>query len=141
MAARPPQREQSRRGGSRPGRRRAARAGAASTRHGRTNASRESRPTGAGRRRGRNRRRRLRWPRLLWPPRSSLGSDGPLHSGKESLEMPQHELLSRIQSAADVQKMSLAELNKLADEMRDVLCNLLSTRTAHFASNLGVVEL
>ena len=25
--------------------------------------------------------------------------------------------------------------------MRDVLCNLLSTRTAHFASNLGVVEL
>ena len=37
--------------------------------------------------------------------------------------------------------MSLADLNQLAEEIRDVLCNLLSTRSAHFASNLGVVEL
>ena len=37
--------------------------------------------------------------------------------------------------------MSLAELKQLAAEIRDVLCNLLSTRSAHFASNLGVVEL
>ncbi len=29
----------------------------------------------------------------------------------------------------------------MAAEIRDVLCNLLATRTAHFASNLGVVEL
>ncbi len=38
-------------------------------------------------------------------------------------------------------RMSVAELEKLGGEIRDVLCNLLATRTAHFASNLGVVEL
>jgi 1-deoxy-D-xylulose-5-phosphate synthase len=32
-------------------------------------------------------------------------------------------------------------LAQLADEIREVLCNLVATRTAHFASNLGVVEL
>jgi len=37
--------------------------------------------------------------------------------------------------------MSAQELEKLGVEIRDVLCNLLATRTAHFASNLGVVEL
>jgi 1-deoxy-D-xylulose-5-phosphate synthase len=37
--------------------------------------------------------------------------------------------------------MSTQELEQLAAEIRDVLCNLLATRTAHFASNLGVVEL
>src|SRR6187431_1879935 len=52
-----------------------------------------------------------------------------------------HQLLSKIESAADLQKMSVGELTTLAAEIRDVLCNLLSTRTAHFASNLGVVEL
>jgi 1-deoxy-D-xylulose-5-phosphate synthase len=52
-----------------------------------------------------------------------------------------HQLLSKIESAADLQKMTVGELTTLAAEIRDVLCNLLSTRTAHFASNLGVVEL
>lgn len=37
--------------------------------------------------------------------------------------------------------MTVSELEKLGDEIRDVLCNLLAIRTAHFASNLGVVEL
>jgi 1-deoxy-D-xylulose-5-phosphate synthase len=55
--------------------------------------------------------------------------------------MTKHPLLSRLQSAHDLQGMSLAELNALGDEIRDVLCNLLAERTAHFASNLGVVEL
>jgi 1-deoxy-D-xylulose-5-phosphate synthase len=50
-------------------------------------------------------------------------------------------LLSNIQSAIDLHGMSLAELQQLADEIRGVLCGLLSIRTAHFASNLGVVEL
>jgi 1-deoxy-D-xylulose-5-phosphate synthase len=35
----------------------------------------------------------------------------------------------------------LPQLERLADEMREVLCNLVSCRSAHFASNLGVVEL
>jgi 1-deoxy-D-xylulose-5-phosphate synthase len=50
-------------------------------------------------------------------------------------------LLSKIESPRDLQGLSLAELEQLAGEMREVLCNLVSSRTAHFASNLGVVEL
>src|SRR5215212_599057 len=52
-----------------------------------------------------------------------------------------HKHLARLESAYALQKMSVAELTELAGEMRNVLCNLLSSRTAHFASNLGVVEL
>jgi 1-deoxy-D-xylulose-5-phosphate synthase len=40
-----------------------------------------------------------------------------------------------------MQKLSLPQLEQLAGEMREVLCNLISSRSAHFASNLGVVEL
>jgi len=52
-----------------------------------------------------------------------------------------HELLSKIETAKDLHSMSVRQLDQLAGEIRDVLCNLLSARTAHFASNLGVVEL
>lgn len=52
-----------------------------------------------------------------------------------------HEKLSKLESAKDLHGMSVQELEAVADEIRDVLCNLLSSRTAHFASNLGVVEL
>ncbi len=52
-----------------------------------------------------------------------------------------HPLLSKLDSAEPLQNFSSAELSQAADEIRDVLCNLLATRTAHFASNLGVVEL
>jgi len=51
------------------------------------------------------------------------------------------KILSSIQSAIDLHGLSLPELQQLADEIREVLCGLLSIRTAHFASNLGVVEL
>jgi 1-deoxy-D-xylulose-5-phosphate synthase len=51
------------------------------------------------------------------------------------------KLLAQIQSPHDLQKLSAAELEQLATEMRLALCNLVSNRTAHFASNLGVVEL
>jgi 1-deoxy-D-xylulose-5-phosphate synthase len=51
------------------------------------------------------------------------------------------KLLSKVESPRDLQGMSQAELEQLALEMRAALCNLLSNRTAHFASNLGVVEL
>lgn len=49
--------------------------------------------------------------------------------------------LPKIESPRDLSALSLPELEQLANEMREVLCNLVSTRTAHFASNLGVVEL
>ncbi|MEM7476981.1 MAG: 1-deoxy-D-xylulose-5-phosphate synthase N-terminal domain-containing protein, partial [Planctomycetota bacterium] len=51
------------------------------------------------------------------------------------------KLLENIESARDLHSMSLQELEQVANEIRDVLCGLLSIRTAHFASNLGVVEL
>ncbi len=50
-------------------------------------------------------------------------------------------LLSTIESPRDLHGLSVAELEQLAAEMREALCNLVSNRTAHFASNLGVVEL
>ena len=50
-------------------------------------------------------------------------------------------LLSRIDSPADLQQFSDEELERLAQEMRDELVRVLSIRPAHFASNLGVVEL
>ncbi len=49
--------------------------------------------------------------------------------------------LEHLESAIDLHGMSVAQLNNIADEIREVLCGLLSIRTAHFASNLGVVEL
>lgn len=50
-------------------------------------------------------------------------------------------LLSRIGSPADLRKLSHADLEQLASEIRVELCRPLSSRSAHFASNLGVVEL
>lgn len=58
-------------------------------------------------------------------------------SGKVS----EHQILSTIENPRDLSKLSLPQLEVLASEMRDVLCNLVACRSAHFASNLGVVEL
>src|SRR5438445_311929 len=51
------------------------------------------------------------------------------------------ELLSTIASPADLHKLSDAQLLELAQEMRNELIRVLSIRPAHFASNLGVIEL
>lgn len=51
------------------------------------------------------------------------------------------ELLSTIGSPHDLQGLSQKQLEQLAGEMREAICRLAATRTAHFASNLGVVEL
>ncbi len=50
-------------------------------------------------------------------------------------------LLPQIASPQDLQGLSDADLTQLAQEMRDELVRVLSIRPAHFASNLGVVEL
>jgi 1-deoxy-D-xylulose-5-phosphate synthase len=50
-------------------------------------------------------------------------------------------VLPRIESPADLHALSEEELVQLAQEMRDELVRVLSIRPAHFASNLGVVEL
>ncbi|MFO0966590.1 MAG: 1-deoxy-D-xylulose-5-phosphate synthase [Gemmataceae bacterium] len=51
------------------------------------------------------------------------------------------ELLPNIHSPADLHQLNDAQLMQLAQEMRDELVRVLSIRPAHFASNLGVVEL
>ncbi len=50
-------------------------------------------------------------------------------------------LLSHIQSPADLHALTDEQLAQLAREMRDELVRVLCTRPAHFASNLGVIEL
>jgi 1-deoxy-D-xylulose-5-phosphate synthase len=51
------------------------------------------------------------------------------------------KLLATIGGPADLKKFSQKELTQLAGEIREAICRLACTRTAHFASNLGVVEL
>ena len=51
------------------------------------------------------------------------------------------QILPTLKSAKDLHDMPVKQLNQAADEIRDTLCNLLRLRAAHFASNLGVVEL
>jgi 1-deoxy-D-xylulose-5-phosphate synthase len=53
----------------------------------------------------------------------------------------EHPLLASLQDAMPLRTFTPKQLESVAAEIRDVLCNLLATRTAHFASNLGVVEL
>jgi 1-deoxy-D-xylulose-5-phosphate synthase len=50
-------------------------------------------------------------------------------------------LLAAIQSPADLHRLTDEQLVQLAQELRDDLVRVLSIRPAHFASNLGVVEL
>ncbi|MEO1619114.1 MAG: 1-deoxy-D-xylulose-5-phosphate synthase [Planctomycetota bacterium] len=57
------------------------------------------------------------------------------------MSQPKHPLLASLQDATGLKELAPAQLETAAEEIRDVLCNLLATRTAHFASNLGVVEL
>src|SRR5688500_10010002 len=67
----------------------------------------------------------------------SVGGDG--SPGERDATMS--EILSRITGPADLHPLTDQELVQLAHEMRDELIRVLSIRPAHFASNLGVVEL
>src|SRR5207244_7787479 len=51
------------------------------------------------------------------------------------------QLLGNINGPADLLRLTDPELNQVAQEIRDELVRVLSIRPAHFASNLGVVEL
>jgi 1-deoxy-D-xylulose-5-phosphate synthase len=63
----------------------------------------------------------------------------PLKAAAETSTMA--AILPTIQSPRDLRGLSPEELESLAAEMRRALCEVAATRTAHFASNLGVVEL
>ncbi len=51
------------------------------------------------------------------------------------------ELLAKVARPADLKSFNNDQLEQLAAEMRDELVRVVSQRSAHFASNLGVVEL
>lgn len=51
------------------------------------------------------------------------------------------EILSELKNPAELRSMDDAQLNQLAGEIREALLTVVSDRSAHFASNLGVVEL
>ncbi|MBI5758821.1 MAG: 1-deoxy-D-xylulose-5-phosphate synthase [Planctomycetales bacterium] len=55
--------------------------------------------------------------------------------------MAKDEILSRIESPHDLRQLTDPQLAQLAGEIRTALCDVLAFRPAHFASNLGVVEL
>ena len=52
-----------------------------------------------------------------------------------------YELLSRIQSPADLKGFSRDELKQVARELRQAIIDNLSKTGGHFASDLGAVEL
>src|SRR6201995_4973788 len=51
------------------------------------------------------------------------------------------QLLDTIQSPADIKEFSIAELESLAQEIRETLIQTLSKTGGHIGPNLGVVEL
>ena len=51
------------------------------------------------------------------------------------------KLLAELKLPDDLKHLSLDALRGLAEEIRAELCSIVSRRAAHFASNLGVVEL
>ena len=56
-------------------------------------------------------------------------------------ESKNQPILPTLKSPRELERLSLNELNLLAAEIRDELCQLHDQRSVHFASNLGVVEL
>jgi 1-deoxy-D-xylulose-5-phosphate synthase len=50
-------------------------------------------------------------------------------------------ILSRIRGPQDLKNLSYFELNRLADEIRELIVSTVSRNGGHLASNLGVVEL
>ncbi len=51
------------------------------------------------------------------------------------------KLLNRVNSPADIKKLSVPELKELAEEIRQFILGSVSKTGGHLASNLGVVEL
>src|SRR5258705_8287446 len=50
-------------------------------------------------------------------------------------------ILERVKTPADLKKLSIDELQQLAQEMRSKIFQAVSKNGGHLASNLGVVEL
>ncbi len=52
-----------------------------------------------------------------------------------------HDVLSRVNHSHDLRKLSLEELDQLADEIRQRIIEVVDVNGGHLGSNLGVVEL
>lgn len=59
----------------------------------------------------------------------------------DNKQAPSPNILAGINSPADVKALSLEELKKLAEEIREFLLSVISKTGGHLAPNLGVVEL
>ena len=57
------------------------------------------------------------------------------------MEFKPGPLLGRIDSPDDLKKLSLDELPRLSDELRQFIVDLVSVKGGHFGASLGVVEL
>lgn len=51
------------------------------------------------------------------------------------------KLLNNINSPKDLKKLNIKEKEKLAEELREEIINIVSKTGGHLASNLGIVEL
>ena len=49
--------------------------------------------------------------------------------------------LENINNSSDLKKLSIAELNPLAQELRDFIIDVVSVKKGHLGASLGVVEL
>lgn len=69
------------------------------------------------------------------------GERGAASPGIEPRPKVEPTILRELRSAETLRSMKLADLKRLATEIRSTICDLAERRGVHFASNLGVVEL
>ena len=57
------------------------------------------------------------------------------------IEIADYDVLPNVNYPSDIRKLNLAELNKLAQEIRTLIINTVASSGGHLASSLGTVEL
>ena len=57
------------------------------------------------------------------------------------MEIVDYSVLANVNDPADLRRLSIAELNKLAEEIRRLIINTVASTGGHLASSLGTVEL
>jgi len=67
--------------------------------------------------------------------------DMPMSRSGPASEASHANILSRIESPADLKALSLAELKQLCEEIREYVVEIISRTGGHLAPSLGVVEL
>ena len=64
-----------------------------------------------------------------------------IYLGKQIVEAEMEEVLNKVNYPEDIKNLNLEEKEKLAEELRKLILNVVSKNGGHLASNLGVVEL